>query len=100
MHQDACQSHQKAHFVASIWKRTNQTDPTGEVSPTDYEWRNGWKETENSLEPDWYPTSALLDSLTATPMNDGDSMGVTSTDDEESNNAWSVDSDNTDEEDV
>ena len=48
MHQDAGQSHQKGPLCARIWKRADQTDPTGEASTTDY----GWNETENCLEHD------------------------------------------------
>ena len=35
----------RAHCVARIWKRADQTDLTGEASPSDYE----WKETAWSL---------------------------------------------------
>ena len=48
LHQDACQSHQKGPLCARIWKRADQTDPTGEASTIDY----GWNETENCLEHD------------------------------------------------
>ena len=34
MHQDACQSHQKGPLCARIWKRADQTDPTGAISAT------------------------------------------------------------------
>lgn len=57
----------RAHFGARIWTRSDQTDPTGEASPTDY----GWKRTESGLGTDRYPKSALPECLTATPTNDG-----------------------------
>ena len=75
-----------------MWKRADQADPTGEASPTD----DGWKLTQNCLQPDWYPGSSLPESLTRAPSVDGDSMGATSTDDE-SENVWSYDSDENDE---
>ena len=81
---------------AMIWMTADQTDPTREATPTDH----GWKKTENGLEPDWYPTSVLPECLTASPTNDGDSLGATSTDDEESGNARNEDIDDTNEEDV
>ncbi|KAI0222544.1 hypothetical protein LSAT2_026193 [Lamellibrachia satsuma] len=71
-------------FCARIWKRADQTDPTGEASTTRY----GWNETEQTASS---MTSALLESLAATATDDGDSVGVTSADDE-SGNAWSEDS--------
>ena len=41
----------RAQYVAKIWKRADQTDPTGGASPTDF----GWKLTEeNYFEPDWF----------------------------------------------
>ena len=47
-HQDACQLHQKGPLYARIWKRADQTSPTGETGTTDY----GWNETENYLDHD------------------------------------------------
>ena len=47
---------------------------------------------ETRLKTSWSMTSALQESLAATAMDDGDSVGVTSADDE-SGNAWSEDSD-------
>ena len=44
--QYACNSHQKGPLCAMIWKRADQTDPSGEASTIDY----GWNETENCLE--------------------------------------------------
>ena len=44
------------------------------------------------LKTAWSMTRALVDSLAATAVGDGDSVGVTSVDDE-SGNAWSEDSD-------
>ena len=76
-----------------MWKRADQTYPTGEASPTD----DGWKLTQNCLQPDWYPGSSLPESLTHASTDDGDSMGAMSTDDEESDNVWSDDSNENDE---
>ena len=66
------------------------------MSPTDY----GWKWTQNCFRPDWYLGSLVPESLTSPPMDDGDSVGATSTDDESSDNAWSEASDKGDGEDV
>ena len=41
----------RAQVASMMWKRADQTDPTGEARPTDY----GWKENNNRLEPDWFP---------------------------------------------
>ena len=81
MHQVACQSHQKGPLCARIWKRADQTDPTGEATT------DGMR-----LKTAWNMTSALLESLAATATDDGDSVGATSADDERGS-AWSEDSD-------
>ena len=41
----------RAQFVSMMWKRADQTGPTGEANHTDY----GWKENNNRVEPDWFP---------------------------------------------
>ena len=38
----------RAQFVSMMWKRADQTDPTGEANSTDY----GWKKNNNRLDPD------------------------------------------------
>ena len=85
----------RAHYVARIWKRADQTDPTGGASPTDY----GWKLSQNCFEPDWYPGSSVPESLTGPHEDDGDGVEDNSVDEEESDNAWSEDSDESDESD-
>ena len=52
----------RAQFVSMMWKRADQTDPTGEAIPTDY----GWKEINNRLEPDWFPGRSVPETLGAT----------------------------------
>ena len=86
----------RAQYVARMWKRADETDPTGEASPTDY----GWKLNQNCLEPDWFPGSSVPETLTYTPA-DEDGVGATSSDDEESEseNTWSDDSDDSDDND-
>ena len=74
-----------------MWKRADQVDPTCGSSPTDY----GWKLTENSFEPDWYPGSSLPESLTDQPSDDRDRAGPASIDDEDDSDgdsAWSEES--------
>jgi len=83
----------RAQYVARMWKRADETNPTGEASPTDY----AWKLNQNCFEPDWFPGSSVPESLTTSTPED--TMGVTSTDDEESDNTWSDDSDDSDEND-
>ena len=53
----------------------------------------GWKDNHNHLEPYWYQGNSVPESLTATSANNGERMEATSTDDEQSDNAWSEDSD-------
>ena len=60
-------------------------NPTAEASSTDC----GWKLTQNCFQPDWYPGSSVPESLTCT----SDNMEDAPTDDEQSDNAWSDDSD-------
>ena len=52
----------RAQFVSMMWKRADQTDPTGEARPTDY----GWKEINNRLDPDWFPGRSVPETLGAT----------------------------------
>ena len=76
----------RAQYVARIWKRADQVDPTGGASPADF----GWKLTEeNYFEPDWFPGSSVPESLTG-PCEE-ENVEATSTDDE-SDGAWSEDS--------
>ena len=56
----------RAQFVSMMWKRADQTDPTGEANPTDY----GWKENSNRLEPDWFPGRSIPETLGATRRDD------------------------------
>ena len=49
-----------------MWKRADQTDPTGEARPTDY----GWKENNNRLEPDWFPGRYVPETLGDTRRDD------------------------------
>ena len=80
----------RAQYVAKIWKRADQMDPTGGASPTDF----GWKLTEeNYFEPDWFSRSSVPESLTGSCEEEN--VEATSTDDE-SDNAWSEDSDESD----
>ncbi len=89
----------RAQYVARMWKRANETNPTGDVDPTDY----GWKLNQNCLEPDWFPGSSVPESLTSTSTEDNeasssddeDSVETTSSDNEESD-TWSDDSDSDD----
>ena len=113
----------RAKVVSMMWKRANQTDPTGEARPTEY----GWKENNNRLEPDRFPGRSDPETLGATrrddattrmdddvsthaddgtnrtddPYDDVDNMDMvdtTSTDDE-FKSAWREDSDDSAEED-
>ena len=81
----------RAQHVARMWNKADETNPTGEVSPAD----SGWKLIQDCFEPDWFPESSVPESLTCTSMPEDDT-GATSTDDEESDNAWSDDSDDGD----
>ena len=38
----------RAQYVARMWKRADETNPTGDANPTDY----GWKLNQNCFEPD------------------------------------------------
>lgn len=81
----------RAHYVARMWKRADQAEPTGGSRPLDF----GWKSTNNCFEPEWYPGSAVPESLTGsptTPTEDDDSVQ----DEEESDDAWSEESDESD----
>ena len=71
--------------MARKWRRAVHINPTAEASPTDC----GWKLTQDCLQPDWYPGSSVPESLTCA----SDNMEDASTDDEQSDNAWSDDSD-------
>ena len=73
----------RAQYVARMWKRADETNPTGEASPTDY----GWKLNQNCFERDWFPGNSVPKSLTTSTPED--TVGVISTDDEESDNTWS-----------
>ena len=55
-----------AQFVSMMWKRADQTGPTGEANPTDYK----WKENNNRLEPDWFPGRSVPETLGATRRDD------------------------------
>ena len=77
----------RAQYVAIMWKRADQKDPTGGANPTDF----GWKLSEdNYFEPVWFPGSSVPESLTGSCHEEN--IEATSTDDE-SDNAWSKDSD-------
>ena len=56
----------RAQFVSMMWKRADQTDPTGEANPTDY----GWKENNNRLEPDWFQGRSVPETPGATRRDD------------------------------
>ena len=75
------QSHEKK-YVASKWKRADETSHTGDASPTDYR----WKLNQNCFEPDWFQGSSVLESLTSEPTSlaDTNSTEATSSDEEES----------------
>ena len=80
--------HALRHLVirkGTLGRRAVHIYPTAEASPTDC----GWKSTQNCLQPDWYPGSSVPESLTCA----SDNMEDTSTDGEQSDNAWSDDSD-------
>ena len=78
-----------------MWKRADETSPTGDASPTDY----GWKLNQNCFEPDWFQGSSVPECLTSEPTSlaDANRAEATSSDEEESDEAWS-DSDENDEE--
>ncbi len=72
----------RVQSVARMWKRADETDPTGEH--------------QNCLEPDWFPGSSVPETLTCTPA-DEDGVATSSDGEEsESDNAWSDDSDDSD----
>lgn len=90
----------RAQYVARMWRRADETNPTGDVSPTDY----GWRLSQNCFEPEWFPGSSVPESLT-TPAEEDSAEATTDLDEEsdeesESDDAWSdnSDSDDTDEE--
>ena len=78
----------RAQYVARMWKSTDETNPTGDASPTDY----GWKLNQNCFEPDWFQRSSVPESFTSAPTSpaDADSVEATSSDEEESelDEAW------------
>ena len=71
-------------LCARIWKRADQTDRLVRRAPPTTDGMR-LKTTRST-------TRAALESLAATARDDGDSVGVTSADDE-SGNAWSDDND-------
>ena len=83
-----------------MWKRADETNPTGDASPTDY----GWNLNQSCFEPDWFQGSSVPESLTSAPTSPAGaySAEATSSDEEESESdeAWSdnCDSDENDEE--
>ena len=44
-----------------MWKRADETSPTGDASPTDYR----WKLSQNCFEPDWFQGNSVPESLTS-----------------------------------
>ena len=77
----------RAHFIAMIWKRADQMDPTNRMRPVDY----GWRELQNGLEPDWFPGHPVPESLTQ-PLDREEVAGSVSPEDEDSDSPWSDDS--------
>ena len=78
----------RAQYVARMWKKAGESNPTGDASPTDY----GWKLNQNYFEPDWFRGSSVPESLISAPTSpaDADSAEATSSDKEESESdeAW------------
>ena len=99
MHQDDCQSHQRAHFVQGsgrgptrLIRLVRRVPPTTDGTTLKTAWSMISELLESLAATAWSLTSALLESLAATATDDGDSVGATSADDE-SGSAWSEDSD-------
>ena len=85
----------RAQYVARMWKRADETNPTRNASPTDY----GWKLSQNCFEPDWFQGISIPQSLTRTLTSPADANGgeITSSDDEEpEDDAWSENCDSDD----
>ena len=52
---------ERAQYVARMWKRADETDPTGEMSPAD----SGWRLNRDCYELDWFHgRSSVPESLT------------------------------------
>ena len=89
-HVHTSQPHQKSTIcIARMWKRADETSPIGDASPTDY----GWKLNQNCFD------SKQSLGLTSEPTSlaDANSAEATSSNEEESDEAWS-DSNENDEE--
>ncbi|CAM1331032.1 Uncharacterised protein g10458 [Pycnogonum litorale] len=75
----------RAHYVAKIWIRADQACPTEGDNPIDF----GWAETDGCFVPVWYNGTQVPDSLTTNE----EIQEEVSSDGDESDNAWSDDSD-------
>ena len=76
----------RAHFVALMWKNADRIDPIQGRNPIIY----GWKISENELEAEWFSGHPIPEF----PAENEESMTVSAPEDyEDSDNAWSEDSD-------
>ena len=88
----------RANFVAKIWKRADQVDPTGGECPFDY----GWINSINGFQPFWFTGSPVPESLTraaAVVENEAQSVSNEHAPEKDSESVWSEDSDDSDEDD-
>ena len=74
------QPHQKSTIM---WKRADETSPSGDANPIDYR----WELNQNCFEPDWFQGSSVLESFTSELTSLADAEATSS--DEESDEAWS-----------
>ena len=84
----------RSNFVAKMWKRADQIDPSDGESPLNY----GWMVTDDGIQFDWFAGSSVPTSLTsaAAAVNEENINQITPTENEDSDSEWSEDSDDND----
>lgn len=84
----------RANFVAKMWKKADEVNPTGGESPVNY----GWMKTENGLQPVWFTGNPVPSNITKADSGE-DGVQIMADEDQDSDSVWSEDSDNGEEED-
>ena len=81
----------RSNYVAKLWKRADEIDPTVAESAVKY----GWIETESGLQPEWFVGYSLPDSLDN--ENECCSNVIAEKDKEDTSSEWSDESGDSDE---
>ena len=81
----------RSNYVAKLWKRADEIDPTEAESAVKY----GWIETESGLQPEWFVGYSLPDSLDN--ENECCSNVIAEKDKEDTSSEWSDESGDSDE---